>query len=56
MRVRTSPKSFSEANRKAKRKLKEKGKAKVGAELTYTSDLGDPNTLTETVKLKRKLK
>ncbi|MGH2989836.1 MAG: Ig-like domain-containing protein [Solirubrobacterales bacterium] len=44
------------AKGKAKKKLKEKGKAKVNTALTYTPDLGDPNTLNQNVKLKRKQK
>jgi hypothetical protein len=39
---------------KAKKKLRSKGKAKIGAEVTYTPDGGDPNTQTATVKLARK--
>jgi Bacterial Ig domain/WD40-like Beta Propeller Repeat len=44
------------AKGKAKRKLKTKGKAKVTVDVTYTPDLGDPNTKSQKVKLKRKLK
>ncbi len=44
------------AKGKAKRKLKTKGKAKVTVDVTYTPGLGDPNTQSQRVKLKRKLK
>ncbi len=39
---------------KAKKKLSQHGKAKLGAEVTYTPDGGDPSTLTASVKLVRK--
>ena len=42
------------AKGKAKKKLKRKGKAKVNAAVTYTPDLGDANTKTRKVKLKKK--
>jgi hypothetical protein len=50
LKLRVKPKG------KAKRKLKKKGKAKVTANVTYAPDLGDPNTQSKRVKLKRKLK
>ena len=39
---------------KARKKLSSKGKAKVGAEVTYTPDGGSPSTQTATVKLTKK--
>ena len=38
----------------AKRKLDDRGKAKVTARVTYTPDGGDPNTKSKRVKLKRR--
>ncbi|MGH2991938.1 MAG: hypothetical protein ACRDL1_00165 [Solirubrobacterales bacterium] len=37
--------------RKAKERLNEKGKARVGARVTYTPDGGEPNTQTKQLKL-----
>ncbi|MGH2990927.1 MAG: hypothetical protein ACRDMA_13915 [Solirubrobacterales bacterium] len=42
------------AKGKAKRKLKRSGRAKVKMDLTYTPTGGEPNTLTEKLKLKKK--
>jgi hypothetical protein len=39
---------------KAKRKLNDKGRAKVNAEVTYTPDGGEPNTQSKKVKLAKK--
>lgn len=41
---------------KAKRKLKQSGKARVTAAVTYVPELGDARTVTKKVKLKRKRK
>ena len=42
------------ATGKANKKLKKKGKAKVGAEVTFTPTGGEANTQTTKVKLKKK--
>jgi hypothetical protein len=39
---------------KAKKKLNQRGKAKLSAEVTYTPDGGSPNTQTASVKLAKK--
>ena len=42
------------AKGKARKKLKKKGKAKVAVDVTFSPEGGDPNTLSDQVKLKRR--